>query len=75
MKCNIDSTGRMIRLLSGILLTGVGLAVLTTNFIADPSRSWGWFLGSSLLVIGGFQIFEAWAGWCVVRAMGIRTRI
>jgi len=32
-------------------------------------------LGVTAMIIGGaFAIFEAKAGWCVVRALGFRTR-
>jgi hypothetical protein len=34
-----------------------------------------WIIVVSCLVAGAFGIFEARAGWCAVRAMGIKTRM
>ena len=36
---------------------------------------WLWVLGLLMLAGGAFQVFEARAGWCVLRAMGVRTKI
>ena len=48
-------------MLAGLLLTGV----LDGSF---------WWLSTAGAVFGGaLAIFEARAGWCVVRAIGIRT--
>ena len=41
---------------------------------ADWGAAWvRWTLCGVALVLGGFQIFEAWVGWCVTRALGFRT--
>ncbi|MEM7229604.1 MAG: hypothetical protein AAF432_12405 [Planctomycetota bacterium] len=75
MQCNIDARGKAARLQAGIVATllGVVLAVLILiNVIASPLA---WIGVAVLLLVGGFSIFEARAGWCAVRAMGIKTRI
>lgn len=64
MQCNIDARGKAARLISGIL---------TCIFAVVAWWLWGWIVGVVLLVFGAFQIFEARAGWCVVRAMGFKT--
>jgi hypothetical protein len=74
LTCNIEARGKRARLIIGIvqLVAAIGVAGL-----------WGWPTGSrlawilaSLLMVGGaFTVFEARAGWCALRAMGIKTRI
>jgi hypothetical protein len=65
MKQNIDSNGRVAR--GGIavifLLAGGCLIPLTRLFAAI------------FIVIGLFCAFEAWIGWCAVRACGAKTRL
>jgi hypothetical protein len=72
MQCNIDAFGKRIRLISGLVVTGIGLVVggLTA---AGVLPAWGWWPTLGLLLGGGFMIFEARAGWCAVRAMGVKT--
>ena len=76
LECNIDSKGRAMRLVAGILaILGAAIAyfILTLDIIPVP-ESIG-TLGVLAMVFGGaFAIFEAKAGWCVVRALGFRTR-
>ena len=76
LECNIDSKGRAMRLLAGILAIlggAVAYVILMLGIIPVP-ESIG-TLGVLAMVAGGaFAIFEAKAGWCVVRALGFRTR-
>jgi len=75
MQCNIDSNGKSLRLISGLISTLIGtilLIIILTGFLVG----WGWWLAAILiLAMGLFQIYEGWAGWCVVRAMGFKTPI
>jgi hypothetical protein len=74
LQCNIDSKGRAARLVYGVvvLLGGIAAAV----FWARTAGSvWAWVVAASLVAAGAFAIFEARAGWCVVRAMGFKTPI
>jgi len=74
LTCNIDARGKKVRLINGIVTVALALAVL--GFWAIPVGSiiaWGLF--AVLLISGAFMIFEARAGWCVVRAMGFKTPI
>lgn len=75
MQCNIDSKGKIIRLVSGLIQVILGLVLLILVLVAFTNQVWMWILGGVLLGIGAFQIFEGWAGWCIVRAMGFKTRI
>ncbi|MBH06975.1 MAG: hypothetical protein CMJ20_11705 [Phycisphaeraceae bacterium] len=75
MRCNIDAKGKATRLLSGVFFLLVGLGLLLVVVFSMPEISWLWMVGVLLVAIGVFQVFEGWAGWCVLRAMGIKTRL
>ena len=75
MQCNIDSKGKAVRMVSGMVLACAGLALLVLAVVGLIDPVWMWGLGIALMLVGGFQIFESWAGWCVLRAMGFTTRI
>jgi hypothetical protein len=62
---NLDNRGRLVRGVGG------GLFVLG-GVIACQSNTW---LGVILIMSGGFMLFEAVRGWCVMRACGIKTRL
>lgn len=74
MACNIDSRGRAVRLISGLIVTVIGV-VLTGLLLSGILPTWGWILAVAALLGGVFQIYEGWAGWCVVRAMGFKTPV
>ena len=72
MQCNIDSKGKALRLIYGFLLIIAGL--LLAFFWALPAdRAWPWIVAVSLTASGAFAVFEGWAGWCVLRALGLKT--
>ena len=72
LTCNIDARGKAVRLVYGILLVLAGFALV--YWLAWNSASvLRWFLAISCIVGGAFAIFEARAGWCVMRAMGFKT--
>ncbi len=75
MRCNIDAKGKVIRLLSGVFFLLVGLGLLLVVVFSMSEISWLWMVGVLLVAIGVFQVFEGWAGWCVLSAMGIKTRL
>lgn len=72
LTCNIDSRGKLARLIYGIALLIIGIIVMFAWAI-PASTFWAWLVTILLLLGGGFAIFEARAGWCVVRAMGFKT--
>ena len=74
LQCNIDARGKAARLVWGLvcIVAGAAAAVL---WALPTGSAWAWVV-SALAVLGGaFAVFEARAGWCVVRAMGFRTPI
>ena len=62
---NLERKGRIVRALGGI-------ALLVGGVIVWPSVLW---VGIVLLGFGGFVIFEAFRGWCLLRACGIKTKL
>ena len=73
LTCNIDAKGKKIRLINGIVT--VGIALILMGFWAIPAGTiLPWIVTAIVLLIGAFMIFEARAGWCVVRAMGFKTK-
>ena len=62
---NIDNRGRLVRALTGIALIITGLVV------SAPDR----WVCIALVASGGFVLYEAARGWCVMRACGIRTKL
>lgn len=73
MQCNIDACGKRVRLVSGIIVTVIGMVLLTAWVIGGAG--WLAIAAGVMVLVGGFQIFEAKAGWCALRALGIRTRV
>jgi len=62
---NIDSRGRIVRAVLGGLLVIGGLVACGYNLWAAVA----------LTLSGGFCLFEAVRGWCVMRACGIKTKM
>jgi hypothetical protein len=62
---NLDRKGRLARGLMGLaLLVGAGFSF--------GQSAW---LGILLAVAGLFGLFEAFRGWCLARACGIKTKL
>jgi len=75
MQCNIGAKGKAARLKMGILAV-VFATVLAILVIAGVLSSNLWWYPVAAITFGGaFSIFEARAGWCVIRAMGFKTPI
>jgi hypothetical protein len=73
LTCNIDARGKRMRLINGIILFLIGLG--TAVFWAWPGHLAAWVIAAVCLLLGAFCIFEARAGWCALRAMGIKTKM
>ena len=74
LKCNIGAAGKAARLRAGLLGVAGGLTLgLVTAVGVLPTLAWWAVLGS--IAGGSFAIWEARAGWCVVRAMGFKTPV
>jgi hypothetical protein len=74
LTCNIDARGKRARLIYGLVLTTVGL-ILLFAFAMPYNSLWPWVITVFCLAGGAFAVFEARAGWCIVRAMGFKTRM
>jgi len=61
---NIDTRGRLARGITALLL-------LLAAIILIPHVRW---LALALAITGMFVLFEAWRGWCALRACGIKTK-
>jgi len=72
MQCNIDAKGKLLRLIYGIVLLLIGL-ILLFAWAIHVGGAIAWLITIGLILSGIFAIFEARAGWCVMRAMGFKT--
>ena len=73
--CNIDQRGMRFRGIMGTILLGIGLFIGASFLLNDINQSFLWLLPAGLIAGGAFSIFEAWIGWCAVRALGFRTKL
>ena len=74
MQCNIDAKGKAVRLIYGLLMLAIAAVLAVLLGLGVFGVWWLWLIVAGLALMGGFSIFEARQGWCVVRAMGIRTK-
>jgi hypothetical protein len=74
LTCNIDARGKAARLGIGIAGLLIG-AVMLFGWALPNGSPLAWVVTLGVLAIAGFSVFEARAGWCALRAMGVRTRI
>lgn len=75
LQCNIDAKGKAVRMAGGVVFVLVGIAMMIVLW-ASSIVGWGpWAVAVLIILGGGFAIFESRAGWCVLRAMGVNTRI
>ena len=75
MQCNIDARGKAVRLAIGGVIALAGALLIALHVFDVLPQAWALLPGIAGVVLGGLAIFEGWAGWCAVRAMGFRTRV
>ena len=68
MQCNIDARGKAYRLKMGIASLLLAAVIGTLIFFDVLESSTWWYILSAVTFGGAFTIFEARAGWCIVRA-------
>ncbi|MEC7167454.1 MAG: hypothetical protein VXY42_03875 [Candidatus Thermoplasmatota archaeon] len=73
MECNINKKGRLARLYTGIFAIAVGIALALLTYLSVIPATLGWIAVAGSVFGGAFAIFEARKGWCIVRAVGIKT--
>jgi hypothetical protein len=49
----------------------VGISLVISGVLVCSNNLWG---AVALIIAGGFCLFEAVRGWCVMRACGIKTK-
>ena len=62
---NIDRRGRIARLIFGLLL------IVAAIFFSRYS----WWACGLLAAFGIFAVYEAFRGWCLMRACGVKTKL
>jgi hypothetical protein len=75
LTCNIGAAGKAFRLKTGIISIAGGLVIAALMVGGFLSSSIFWVPVAGSILGGAFCMWEARAGWCVIRAMGIRTSI
>ena len=75
MQCNIDARGKAYRFRLGIYALSIAAIFSLLTFLGILASTNWWYVVAIIAFSGAFTIFEAKAGWCVVRAMGFKTRI
>ena len=73
LTCNIDQRGRKARLVTGIVVDTCGAGLIVAGILLGDHR----LLAGGILcsVAGSFMIFEGARGWCVLRALGVKTKL
>ncbi len=74
LACNIDGKGRVVRLIGGLVVSAAGCL----GFLVWAQPTGDRVATAACVVciaVGAFMIFEARASWCVVRALGFKTRV
>ena len=73
LECNIDGKGQLARFLGGVasILGALVLAGLLAP--GNVTFGFGWYAVLGPEFGGAFAIWEARAGWCIVRALGFKT--
>ena len=72
-ECNIDAKGKAARFVGGVISVLAGLVIAALLTTQTVTLGIGWLTVAGLTLGGAFAIYEARAGWCIVRAIGIRT--
>lgn len=74
LMCNIDARGKAVRLRFGLVAGLAGLVALAFCYV-NNAETWAWSLAVASLATGAFAVFEARAGWCALRALGVKTSL
>tara|TARA_B100000214_G_C23624714_1_gene471190 strand:+ start:151 stop:381 length:231 start_codon:yes stop_codon:yes gene_type:complete len=75
LECNIGARGKFVRLVLGFfgLIGSIPFIFMTSYGVIDHNL--GMILIAGLVGGGALGIFEGWSGWCVARALGVKTSI
>ncbi len=75
MQCNIGAKGKAVRLKLGLKALALALVFSVLILTGLLESVYWWYVTGAIAFTGAFAIFEARAGWCIVRAMGFKTPI
>lgn len=64
-----------MRLFIGGLVEGAGLLLVVFAAQGMIEGLWPWVVGGAAALGGVIMILEGTLGWCVVRAMGVKTPV
>ena len=73
MECNIGAKGKAARLRLGLMALAGALALAVVILGGFVEGTIWWYAVAATAFGGLFAIWEARAGWCIVRAMGFKT--
>ena len=73
MECNIGAKGKLARLITGLMAIGFAVVLASLIMFGVLSSELWWYVVAAVTFGGAFAIFEARAGWWIVRAIGIKT--
>ena len=71
--CNIDPRGRKARLITGLVVDLLGVVLAVTGALTGNTTML--LVGVVLSLVGSFMILEGLLGWCVLRALGFKTKM
>ena len=75
LECNIDARGKAVRMKLGIRLVILSLILTVLTYFETIPTTLGWLATAASFGGGAFTIWESRMGWCVIRAMGFKTKI
>ncbi len=75
LKCNIAARGQAARLQMGILGVAGGALLAVITLLGPLPMDIGLTLATGSIIGGAFAMWEARMAWCVIRAMGFKTRL
>ncbi len=74
-ECNIDARGKAARLRLGIIAVFGGALLGATTILGILPTTLGYIMTGGSIAGGLFAMWEARKGWCIIRAMGFKTKI
>ena len=74
-ECNIDARGKAVRMKLGVRLVVISLILAALTYFEIIPTPLGWLATATIFGGGAFIIWESRKGWCIVRAMGFKTKI
>ena len=75
LECNIDARGKAARMKLGIRLVILSLILAALTYFEFLPTPLGLLAIAASFGGGAFTIWESRKGWCVIRAMGFKTKI